>query len=319
MTYRSIANRLLRYIGVDSLQQALNANVNNQRGLAPGDIPDVVACIQAGIQEHYTLCPAAFIQRSQGAPLRPPAQISITVTQYSTACVMVGYASWMAGCTIRISGDEAENRIASSTELIRPFMGATGSQAATVYCDCVTVDPKFAEIIEPVDMANHPRLHVVSTEDEFTYYNRYHVITPKDAAWPQSYYTQTNKSIAEPCVCFGSSEALGTAQPAIYLRFNPMPGQAYVITYAAKLAPPVVTEDDIWDPNDPDTDPGTESFLPNSDSILLPFCLQRWTAHPSFSAEGDQLREIARQYETAKNIAKAHKPMRSVKRAIFLP
>lgn len=315
MTYRSICNRLLRYWGVTTLIPASNANVLNVQGLNEQDIPDAVSYIQGAVEEAFGLMPASMQQRRQGAALRAPTAVTMAVTQYSTACTVSGWASWMAGCTVRLAGDGLDNRFISSVELLRPFMGTTGTVNATVYADCIAIPATFSGVIEPVSLDTRPRLTVAGSLEEFDRWTYSGPRSPLDI--PQTGYLLANKSIGEPIAVFADFEALGTAQPQLYLRFSPMPGKAYSVTYTGKLAPPTITEANIWDENSPDTDPNVSSFLPNPSSTLLAFALQRATAHPNFSASGEQVTEIARQYKEAIRLLSARPPIVARTRAVF--
>lgn len=318
ITLRGHAAILLRYIGVTDFDPASNLNELNQRGLNSQDIADVTACLNGAVQEAYTLAPADEIQRQVGGAIRPPASITLSVTQYATACTITGYLDWMLGCTVRISGDDNDNRIVSSTELMRPFMGSTaGSASATVYADCLTIPAAYEAIIEPVRLSGFCPLVILKDRESFEHFNASPVYTGSHQRSPVSYQTVNNKCIAQPVAVLAEREALGTVAPTLYLRLNPMPGTAYGISYTARLAPPVITQANIWTADDPSTDPGVSAYLPNVEAVLLPFALQRWTAHPSFSAEGAQLSEIKRQYDEAKTLMRKREPIFARTRAIF--
>lgn len=308
MTYRTIADRLLRYIGIQSLATAANANALNQRGLEDQDIPDVVTCLQGSLEEIFTLMPSGLVEREVGGVLRPGASVTVSVTNYSAACTLSGYATWMLGCTIRIPGDDLDNRLISSTQLLRPFMGSTGSVGATVYGDCIPVAATYCQVIEPVKIPCRPKLQMMGSREEFNIYTDF----PRHGV-----YGLANKSIGEPRAWLADFESLGSAQASLYLRVNPMPGLVYALTFVGRIAPPTITAANIYNSGTPDTDPGVSSFLPNASSTLLAFALQRWTAHPSFSADSQQLQEIARQYKVAKELIEKRTAQVGRQRAIY--
>jgi hypothetical protein len=317
MTYREIAEILLRTIGITSLDPAENRDVNLQHGLdTDRDIADVAACITGAIQELYTLCPSSLLERQVGGVLRAPASVTLTATQYSnTISALTTYGAWMLGCTIRIEGDNLDNRIISSTELLRPYTGTGGSVTATVYADCMPMSATYAAVIAPVTLLGRKKLHVANSQEEFL---NLHQQDPRHLyeTGSSSIY---NKCIGEPCVAMADFEASTTAQPSLYVRFNPMPGEVYAVTCTARLAPPTVTSANIWTEGSPTVDPGVSIYLPLPEGVLLPFCLQRWTGHSSFSPSGQQLAEINRQYQIAKQVMQKRPAQYADNRAIHLP
>lgn len=298
MTYRQISAVLARYIGILSFDPAANANSNNRRGLGDQDIADLVACINGAQEEVYSLAPSYWTERETGGALRPSTTITGSFTQYGTACVLSGHSAWMTGCTVRIGTDAEDNRLVSATELARPYMGSTGSGVTvTVFADCLTLPATYNQVIEPVRLTGLAPLKVLFSREEFDRWCLDRSTSPRDL---NANYQVSNRQVGEPRVVLVEQVSLGSAAPAIYLRFNPMPAQAYGVTFTAKLAPPVVVAANIWTEATPTVDPGVSPYFPDAESILLPFCLQRWTAHPSFSADGQQLTEISRQYKTAR-------------------
>lgn len=322
MTLRDIANVLARYLGIDSFDPAENLAQNLQRGFREADVRDITTCIQGALQEVYTAAPSWQVERQVSGALRAPANITISVTEYSTACTITGFQSWMAGCTVGIDGDAVYNQLLSATELVRPYMSSTGSRTATVWCDSLAVPAAYCQVLSPIQFPNRNPLPVVNDRQSFMYYNDAPVWSNANGygyghAGVVYYDSLSNKTVSEPCVAMCEFETLPGTAPALYLRVNPMPGQAYVVTYTAKLAPPVVTQDDIWDADSPNTDPAVQTFLANAEAVLLPYCLQRFTANPYFSAQGDQLREIARQFQTALKMMERRRPSISLQTAHF--
>lgn len=316
-TLRTHANFLARYIGVYDLAPDPDQNTNNSRGVTANDRNDLLTCLQAAAQEIYTDAPAAAIKRREGGQLLPPANVTLSVTQYSKVCSITSYLATMAGCTIRISGDDLDNVIISATELLRPHQGSTGSTSATVYCDCITIPTKYDMVIEPVEFPNRACLPMVNGTEEMRYWNSDRVWTPRLRYPNDIWYNLKNKTIQEPAVCMAEYEALGTAAPALYLRFNPMPGQAYAIAYTGRLAPPVIALADFYNAASPTVDPGVSLYLPMGEAVFLAVALKRWTAHPSFSPEGQQLAEIERQYQAAKTLMKKRMPQTARHQVVY--
>lgn len=308
MTFRQIADFFFRHSGLTSLDPLVDVDVNLMRRLESRDIPDAVMCINGALEESYSLAPISLTGRPVGGVLRPAQAVTLTATQYSTTIsALTTYASWMLGCTIRIGGDELDNQIISSTELLRPYVGSSASGiGATVYADCIPVSSAYMAVIEPVRILGTAPVRMVGSEEEFYAYNRrprYYSATGNGATRYGWGYEDTvaNKTIGQPRLARADWLALGTAQPSLFLRFNPMPDRVYSVTFTGQLAPPVITAADIWTNGTPTVDPGTIVTLPFPYSVLTAFCLKRWTANPTYSPRGgDQIAEIDRQYQDAK-------------------
>lgn len=310
MTYRSIADFIFRHSGLTSLDPLVDVDVNLVRRLESRDIPDAVICINGALEESYSLAPISLTGRPVGGVLRPAPAVTLTATQYSaTISALTTYASWMLGCTIRITGDELDNQIISSTELLRPYVGSSAAGiTATVFADCIPVDPKYMAVIEPVSILGRVPVRLVGSEEEFYAYayggygrrSGNFIDGVRYGGWGYN-DTLANKTTGQPRLARAEWMALGTAQPSLFLRFNPMPDRVYSVTFTGQLAPPVITAADIWTSGTPTVDPGTIVTLPFPSSVLTAFCLKRWTANPTYSPRGgDQIAEIERQFEDAK-------------------
>jgi hypothetical protein len=170
-------------------------------------------------------------------------------------------------------------------------------------------------VLDPIELPNNARMHVAGSAEEFRSFNGagygVHPFAQSTA------YSLSNKSVGEPTIAFmDTAFDAATGRMPIFLRFNPMPGQAYPISYRVKVKAPTFTTDDI-DTGDHTTDPSTVLPVDYIESVLWPITLQRWTAHPNFKAEGDTLREIKRQYDAAIVSIKNTKPGISRTRAIY--
>lgn len=236
-------------IGIRSLDIADNQNNQNQRGLEDGDLDFCAICITAALQEIFGLGPVDLSEQRLSEVLRPPQPVTFNVTQYSTAISgFATWASWMEGCTVQGIEDD-DNELLSATQLLKPVMRGSGAVSGTVYADAVRLPEWVRNTIEPVESPNVFRLESATNRDEFRYWNSPFQGNPSGSrpypAGGYSYITRT-KTNGEPCVYFVEPRYdPSSGSLPLFMRFNPMPGQAYPITFRIKRKPPKVTAADI--------------------------------------------------------------------------
>lgn len=293
--------RMLPFIGVTVLDLSANANDPGKRQLLQSDIDFGAGCQTGALEEIYAGGPAAISERRLAFVLNKPTTISVTTVSLSTAITVSGWQDWMIGCTVRIPEDSQDNEFVSATELLKPWMGETsGVQPSTVYGDAVKLPEGTDCVLEPVEIPLWKPLVPATSREQFITWNL--PTGYRNEVQPGvSYYVTINKAVGWPVVWFAEA-AFDPSEDflPIFLRVNPMPSQAFSITMRARLQPPVITAADIYDGTP--SDPGPDFNIPLSwhESVFLPFAMQRWTAHPSFTNEGSK-KEIARQYQVAKN------------------
>lgn len=297
MTAQDIALRLLKLIGVTSLDPAANLSTALNRGLEAGDLDEAAEAITSAIQEIFALGPVALSEQPFEGLLRAPAAVSLSVEQYSTTIsALFGFdADWMPGCTVRLDGDPLDNELVSASALRRPYTGATGEVTGTVYGDAIQLPEWVKNVMEPVRIPRVWALRSATTQEEFR-----GVMSPHQYGNDNrgaAYYTDHNKSIGEPAV-FWLESRYDTAASALklFLRVNPMPGEVYPISCRAKRKPPVITAANIGSHL---SEPLTVIPTDWHESILVPIAKHRFTAHPAFNNEPARA-AIAEQYRVAK-------------------
>jgi len=300
---QELAQLLLQDIGCTSLDLSANSNPENGRGLVTGDLLAVTAAINGGLQELWGKAPSELTERDDAEQLRPPTTVTITVTQYSKAVSgFTAYADWMQGCTLRMAGDAWDNEIVSATALLRPWQGPSGTLTATVYSDCIPLPSEFKNILAPVYVPNVISMPVLETREQFLLWG-----TGALGAMQNAYaYYWLQKPVGIPQVCTVQTRYDATLEGGVglFLRVKPMPGQAYPITFTAKLDAPSIDVEDI---GDAESDPAI--LIPSKwvESILYPLARQRFISHPSYdNPAGAQ--EIARQYKVALELMEEFKP-----------
>lgn len=306
MTIKEIATALLRDWGVLSLNPDSDTQSTNQSGISTGDLEAVCLYINGALEEIFDDGPSFISQRPQGGILYAPTPVTLTVTNKSTTISgLTTWASWMQGCTIRIAGDDADNRLLSQTELALPCRSTTGSTSGTVYCDAIALPSTVSHLLGPVQIPNLVQLEMCRSLEEFNQNNGRNVVwTPRTVmTFISSAYRP--KIIGQPIWGFVDSVYDSTSEEGLkkYLLINPMPGQEYLISYTGRIFPPRVIPDDI-DDGDHTTDP--ENVLPQEwvRSVLLPIARMRSVSDPRFgqTADGQRMAELRRQFDRARAI-----------------
>jgi hypothetical protein len=304
-TLQQVSKRLLRDLGVVSLNPASPAE--QAHPIEATDLDDVLAVIHSAYDEIWEEGPLEMRQRPGSGFLRAPVNLTLSVTNGSeTVSAVTTYASWMAGCTVRIAGEEGDNQFVNATLLARPFTGTTGATTATVYGDAVTLATGIDKVIAPLSMHNRGPLHYCATLEEFQERTGMPMMNGIPYATTGG-YGGSRLSVSCPSVWMIEgyySFDLGTWPKRI--RFGPLPDRAYTVTYQASYVRP---EYEVTNINEPDV----VIPLPN---ILEPVARQHLTSLPTFK-NAEAKAEIARQYRLAIKKLKNSRAGVAVQRGIY--
>jgi len=308
LTVHQLALRLAKHVGVTTFDPGAPSNTTplHLPGLREGDIDEIVACINGALQEMWDRAPVAVCFARLGIELRAPATVTLEVTRESNGIsAFADYAPWMDGCTIRIDGDAFDNELVDGQTLLRPYMGPAldgGTPVgATVYADCASPGPEVIGIVDPIGTCGSVHLPALLTR-----------VTSR--AEFESWWGTAQKRTGLPEVCFVETRFFpARSRLGIRLRVHPMPVEAMLLTYGARLNAPAIVAADIGAVNDP----GTPFPIPGGweESVLLPLALQRFSAHPNFAPESAR-EEIDRQAQVARKIMQGAAPQRSPARLL---
>lgn len=304
-TAHVIAKRGLREFGITSLDPALP--LNQRRPIEDGDLEEVCTYMTSSLQEMFDLGPAEMKQRPGSGYLNAPTAISITVTQGSTdISAVTTFADWMLGCTVRIAGDDQDNELVSETLLARPYLGTSGTFAATIYGDCLTLDDTISEVLDPVFFSNQAFAKMAQSREQFIQLGLYpSTVTYLSGApiilGPTPFYWYGRKGMSQwPYTwlvegCYDSSLDYVPRR----LRFAPMPTGAIGVSYTAIHTPPRIDTHSV-DNGDHQFDPGVKLPIPNGwlESIFLPIFRQQLTGSGLFQ-NSSAVAEIGRSYGRA--------------------
>jgi len=135
MTIAALVQRLLRHWKVDDV-----ASLAADDGLA------LVDAINGALQECYALLPARLLQKRFVLGVDAPANITVGVTQGSTAVTLPNGFTDTTG-KLRISGDAILHQLAGANTLAAPYEGTTGSQPAVFYHDTLPLSLEVSRIL----------------------------------------------------------------------------------------------------------------------------------------------------------------------------
>lgn len=313
-TTKSVALSLLRMLGVTDI-----FSENQSSTLLPGDLDDVAMVMTQTWQVIFANGPGEMRMRPASGVLHAPTTATLTATNASTTIsAFTTWASWMEGCTVRITGDDQDNELLSATKLARPYMGTTGSgKSATVYGDCITLDETVNKVASPLMVGTVQELQEATSRRDFINRGGWSMA---NTASLLPYYHLGNKPTAQyPSVFFLE----GFYDPTLdyvprRLRFSPMPTEAHSVGYTVEMAAPRVTASDI---TDADYDDSLSAKLPiiNSDieSIYLPIAMQLLTRLGTFK-NADAKPEIMRQYRDAMNLLQGSQASVASVRGVYI-
>lgn len=267
----------------------------------PGRNAAVLEALNGALQECYGNASPWVRWDERGALLVPPAEVTITVTNGSTAGTITGWAAWMEGCTIVIDGHAVDNQIrnnSASAVLKFPYGGTTGSKTATVYQDCIPLPADVLALYGPVrvdgmEILPRPSADVSSrSQDDYGAHIDFietPIVRPRASA-------SAGRSMAYWLETWTAGD---TADPTLRMRLGPPNSTSGVLEYRASLKPPVLT------------DIASTSELPIpfgfDQTVFLPIARQKLTACPFFRDSGG-IQEIGRAYREALNLLSSLRP-----------
>ena len=304
LTVQKLALRLAKYIGVTTFDpsDASNTTPLHQAGLREGDVEEILACINGALQEMWSSAPRALCFRRESAVLYAPETHQITVVNGATEISsFAGYAAWMEGCSVAVSGEKRLNEIEGASSLLRAHTGPSGAVNVTVYSDCVSFGPEVIECSEPFIYhgTGTPAecLICVTSRAEFEALRSGH---GGYSGVPTHYFADTRYLPNE-----------GRVRMRVHL--YRVPDRMGTMEYGVRLNAPEVTDADLSAVGDT----GRVLPIPHGwgEAVLLPLALQRFTAHPAFEAEKAR-KELERQAAVARRMLAAVTPQRRVTRMV---
>ena len=213
----AFAQRLLRDTSVDDL-----ATLN------PGDRLEFLDAINGSLQKLHSLAPHHSKISVGSIRLAAPSTVSMGVTEGSNEFTIYAAVSADFGCTIRIPGDDIDNQVVDSNELLHPYAGPTGTVQAGIYHDAAILPEPYAELIT--------RPQILETR-RFLTHDR------QRSAWN---LTEQQRAVCEPrffCV-EPNARNNNPASPGIF-RVDSLPGRSYRLEMQVLLAPARISFTDL--------------------------------------------------------------------------
>lgn len=263
----------------------------------PGRNAPVVAAMNAALEECYSRESPWIREDEVGDILRPAASVTISVTEGSReAEITTGWAAWMAGCSIVIAGHDIDNQIrndSATCTLKYPYGGTTGSVAATVYQDCLTLDSNLLLVVPPVRVNGKPIASLmvgsaISNPLHVQDFGMHHQVEAYDNIDPRR--AADLVGVVRGCSVESYSPD-GSMVPVNRLRIHGTLSATGTVSFKAKLRPPAIT-DLLSD----DTPPVPHEFVA---SVFLPIARQKLIASPFFRDQAGK-EEIASAYKEAR-------------------
>jgi hypothetical protein len=210
----------------------------------PGRNAAVLAAINAALQETASQGRPWAITDVRGAILNAPKSVTIATTAGSTAAIITGWESWMAGCAIVIAGEPIDNQIRndSSSAILKFPATVTGTQAATVYATAHTCATDVMDARKPIrcdgmDLipmsSDYPSRRPVVFNDYGMTTLRMHV---------PSYAERVAETVNQPRFFRVTTASPSTAASFVQrIEVYPAPAVQCFLEYKCSLTPPVVT------------------------------------------------------------------------------
>lgn len=256
--------------------------------LYPGRNAWVIQALNSALQECWIDNLPWVRPDERGVMLYAPRAVTVACTTGSTTATITGWAAWMAGCSIVIEGADNDNQIrnnAAAAVLKFPYTGTTGTHAATVYCDCVTLGTDVLKVIAPVKVDRleiwpcpDPKSVNVSGHHDFGFTGNGEALRVAPS---------TGNTIIYGIETWSPSAVL---PPVTRLRLQPAPKVAALLEYKIEITPPVVTR----------LDSTAQIPIPFlfCELCLMPIARKRLTGSPFFRDDGNA-GEIETGYQTA--------------------
>jgi hypothetical protein len=263
------------------------AHIGNQIGddLPSGALSYLVNCLNQSLEEMRVKQPMMFRQtitvNFTGKSLG-----TINVTNGSLSCTLNTLAPSDDGCTIVINGDTTYNEIRADPngelgayQLLVPYGGPTGTQAATVWGDSVTLDTAFVDhAIGAVLLHDRRPIAVLnSRQDWLSAQTAWHVGDYGPTVVNSAPAVRRQPNVPE-AIWLDTYLDAGT-MPEYKVRVAPLPSGNWAVDLDVAIVPDEVSSDDLQ--------PGANFYFPVPGgrvyTIFRALALYHWSGSPFFA------------------------------------
>lgn len=302
MTAAKLRDDLLSLVGIEEVSDA------------PAALSDrILGDINAALREIITNAPSDWLKDSPRSELvRAPTTVTLTVTRDSKSITFGSYASWMAGCTLVISGDDQQNQlvndVGASVSLRVPYNGPSATTTATIYHNAINLGTDVDAVLAPVVLNGlweltpvaSPRALAVAQFAE--YHNSGHGLIPK-------LYPLVDRQIPsnQPLSYFTDSNAPYLGLMGLRLMLSALPGERMTLSYRAST---------YWTVTSLASDTRTQ-FLPfgYDETILRPWCRWKFSTYPHVTVSRSDFKP---DYDAALAMLGKLKPSQFVETQIYM-
>lgn len=180
--------------------------------------------INGGLQTLHSLAPPHSKEVVASISVEAPKEITITVENGSNEISGYDFSDTELYCTLRIDGDEIDNQVIGTNELLHPFMGAGGSVRAFIYGDAVILPEEFEAVSDNALRILESRTDVVSC--------LFPTSITKGIGRPEYFIIEPNAANQNP------------PAPAV-IRFDKLPDRSYRMRGKVAMGPARVSFQDL--------------------------------------------------------------------------
>ena len=117
----------------------------------PSQALELLDAINAGLNRYYRYANDKYKRTTATELLLAPVTRSITISADATQTTGSPFLLSERGKSVVIAGDSQFNEIVATNQILRPYQGAGGTVAATIYSDAVAIRNFYVE-----RLATHP-------------------------------------------------------------------------------------------------------------------------------------------------------------------
>jgi hypothetical protein len=218
--------------------------------------------------------------------VRAPTAVTIgQVTNGSTAITFSGFADWMLGCTVVISGDGLQNQFeldGATCSLNAPYQGTTASNvSAVVYQDALNTTTEVKAVYPPSLLNNQYFVDMLDSRSAMV----------GQSALLRDNYSLPVKPVRRPQSSILEDSLPYMVTPTTRISFDSLPDTSYIYSFEAELAAPRIT---TWADTRTYFMPGNED-----ESILFPWALFKFMSWPQFLQDPSTRNAVAQAAQSA--------------------